>query len=83
VNNSEIALRRLRDQGLTRIIFNDAFDIATQLGAVQAQDYAGAKWALGQRLQDATDASIDQAFADASILPTHLMRPTRHFVSPV
>lgn len=82
MNNSEIAHRRLRNQGLSKIIFQDANDAVTQLGAVQAQDYAGAKWALGQRLKDPTDASIDQAFADGSILRTHLMRPTWHFVSP-
>jgi hypothetical protein len=52
------------------------------LCAVQAQDYAGAKWSLGLRLQNATDADIDQAFADGSILRTHLLRPTWHFITP-
>lgn len=82
INNSEIAHWRLHNQGLSKVIFKDANDAVTQLGAVQAQDYAGAKWALGQRLKDSTDASIDQAFADGSILRTHLMRPTWHFVAP-
>ena len=53
------------------------------LGAVQAQDYAGAKWGLGQRMEDATDAAIDDAFNEGKILRTHVMRPTWHFVSPV
>jgi hypothetical protein len=57
-------------------------DAVTHLGAVQAQDYAGAKWALGQRLKDSTDSDLDQAFADGSILRTHLLRPTWHFVTP-
>jgi hypothetical protein len=52
------------------------------LGAVQAQDYAGAKWALGLRLRVATDDTVDQAFANGSILRTHVMRPTWHFVTP-
>lgn len=82
MNNSEIAHRRLRNQGLTKVIFNDAADIVTQLGAVQAQDYAGAKWALAQRLKNTTDLAMDNAFNDGSILRTHLMRPTWHFVSP-
>ena len=52
-------------------------------GAVQAQDYAGAKWALGQRIMgDATDAAMDKAFNEGTILRTHLMRPTWHFVTP-
>lgn len=49
---------------------------------MQSQDYAGAKWALGLRLQGATDALVEQAFADGAILRTHLMRPTWHFVAP-
>jgi hypothetical protein len=56
--------------------------VVSLLGAVQAQDYAGAKWALGQRMMDATDRGIDRAFADGSILRTHLLRPTWHFVTP-
>jgi hypothetical protein len=52
------------------------------LGAVQAQDYAGAKWALGLRLRGVTEDDIDRAFAAGSILRTHLMRPTWHFVTP-
>jgi len=52
------------------------------LVAVQAQDYAGAKWALGLRMQNATDETLDRAFNNGSILRTHMMRPTWHFVTP-
>ena len=52
------------------------------LGAVQAQDYAAAKWAVGLRLQGATADDIEQAATDGAILRTHVMRPTWHFVSP-
>lgn len=52
------------------------------LGAVQAQDYAGGKWALGQRATGVTDAEIDRLFDDGRILRTHVMRPTWHFVLP-
>ncbi|MGH7696763.1 MAG: winged helix DNA-binding domain-containing protein [Gemmatimonadaceae bacterium] len=52
------------------------------LGAVQAQDYAGAKWALGQRIPGGTDGDIERAFNKGEILRTHLLRPTWHFVSP-
>jgi len=52
------------------------------LGAIQAQDYAGAKWALGLRLRRITDTNIEQAVADGSILRTHVLRPTWHFVAP-
>ena len=52
------------------------------MGAVQAQDYPGAKWSLGMRVREATDASIEAACAAGSILRTHVLRPTWHFVAP-
>lgn len=82
LSNSEIAHLRLYDQGLSKFRFTNPSDVVSQLGAVQAQDYAGAKWALGQRIQDATDAAIDQSFNAGEILRTHIMRPTWHFVTP-
>ena len=56
------------------------------LGAVQAQDYPGAKWALALRMRRGTlsitsGAAIERAFADGRILRTHVMRPTWHFVA--
>ena len=52
------------------------------LGAVQAQDYGAATWAVGLRLKDATEARIQRAFDDGAILRTHVLRPTWHFVTP-
>jgi hypothetical protein len=52
------------------------------LGAVQAQDFAAAKWALGLRLEEATDSTVERAYNDGAILRTHVMRPTWHFVTP-
>ncbi len=52
------------------------------VGAVQSQDYAGAKWSLGQRVRNGTDAAVEAAFAAGSILRTHVLRPTWHFVTP-
>ncbi|MCB0156003.1 MAG: AlkZ family DNA glycosylase, partial [Anaerolineae bacterium] len=49
---------------------------------VQAQDYAGAKWAVGQRTREANEASLDEAFNEGRILRTHVLRPTWHFVAP-
>jgi hypothetical protein len=53
-----------------------------KLVAVQAQDYSGAKWALGLRLHRATDDAVERAFAKGAVLLTHLLRPTWHFVTP-
>jgi hypothetical protein len=73
---------RLANQQLAQQQFSRSSDVVAWLGAVQSQDYAAAKWAVGQRLPVSTDAQREQAFAEGSILRTHVMRPTWHFVSP-
>lgn len=50
--------------------------------AVQAQDFAAARWAVGMRLREAADPQVARAFDSGSILRTHVLRPTWHFVSP-
>ncbi len=74
--------QRLHNQLISQSTLTKPSDIVKYLGAVQAQDYAGAKWALGLRLQNATDDAIEQAYNDGAILRTHVLRPTWHFVSP-
>ena len=74
--------RRLLSQQLVDPQSRDPRDVVQWLGAVQAQDYAGAKWALGMRLPGSTDAEVETAFARGDILRTHLLRPTWHFVTP-
>jgi hypothetical protein len=78
----DIAHQRLLNQHITRPTFNRPEDEAAWLVAVQAQDYPGAKWGLGLRLQNVTDRDVEQALARGAILRTHLMRPTWHFVTP-
>jgi hypothetical protein len=51
-------------------------------GAVQAQDFAGAKWALAQRIRNCDDACVDAMFQRGAILRTHVLRSTWHFVHP-
>ena len=74
--------QRLQNQHLLTSPFKDPVDVVRSLVAVQAQDYYGAKWAIGQRMRHATDDVVEQAFADGRILRLHLMRPTWHFVAP-
>jgi hypothetical protein len=79
----DIARQRLLNQKLSSTDLKKPSDLVEWLGAVQAQDYHGAKWALGQRFHSATDATVEKAFNDGRILRTHVMRPTWHFVSPL
>ncbi|MDQ6855807.1 MAG: winged helix DNA-binding domain-containing protein [Candidatus Dormibacteraeota bacterium] len=51
------------------------------MGAVQAQDYGGARWAVAQRSQGLTGADLDAALAAGNVVRTHVLRPTWHLVS--
>jgi hypothetical protein len=77
-----IAQRRLHNQRIAGEKFETAAEAVRWFGAAQSQDYAGAKWALAQRMRGATDADLDQAFKVGEIVRTHVMRPTWHFVHP-
>jgi len=79
----DIAQQRLYHQRLIADPFEKPVDVVDWLVAVQAQDYFGAKWALGLRLRDAHDADLDRAFNAGEILRTHMLRPTWHFVTPI
>jgi hypothetical protein len=82
MGRSHIAFRRLFQQQISQRAFTTSGELVTWMGAVQAQDYPAAKWALGLRIPGATDAMIHQAVARGEILRTHVMRPTWHFVAP-
>jgi hypothetical protein len=82
VNGRDACRGRLAAQFLARPSRGSVVDVIRALGAVQAQDYPGAKWALGQRVVGATDASIEMLFAQGAFLRTHVLRPTWHFVAP-
>ncbi len=82
MTRSDVAQARLANHRLGREKFRRPGQVVAWLGAVQAQDFAAAKWALGLRLRDAADTDIERAFGDGAILRTHVMRPTWHFVAP-
>jgi len=78
----DIAQARLSNQLLGRVKKKTPGEVVAWLGAVQAQDFAAAKWALGLRLERSTDADIEKAYNAGEILRTHVMRPTWHFLAP-
>lgn len=57
-------------------------DVVRWMGALQAQDYMQAVWAVGLRTRSATLADVEQALEDARIVRTWPMRGTLHFVPP-
>ena len=78
----DICGQRLANQHLARQTLEKASDVVRLLGAVQAQDYSAAKWAIGQRTRRKTESEVETEFSDGAILRTHVLRPTWHFVAP-
>lgn len=78
----DLALLRMRNQRLIATRCKSPEEVVGWLGAVQAQDYYGAKWAVALRMTKPSDAAVEQAFAEGKILRTHVLRPTWHFVLP-
>jgi hypothetical protein len=78
---TDITNQRLKNHFLIRGQDNSA-EVVRCLGAVQSQDFIGAKWALGQRCIYATDAEVTRLYNEGKILRTHMLRPTWHFVAP-
>ena len=62
--------------------FTRAAQLVQWMGCIQAQDFAGAKWAIGSRLEGITDAAVEKELNEGHFLRTHILRPTWHFVSP-
>jgi hypothetical protein len=79
---SDIVNYRLVNQQIANTHFTKPGELVSWLGAMQAQDFAMAKWAIGLRLPGLTDVDVEKAFNDGAILRTHLLRPTWHFVTP-
>jgi Winged helix DNA-binding domain len=77
----DIAHQRLINQQIAAPSHKKPCDLVAALGAIQAQDFLGALWAIGLRLPQATEAEIKQAIADRAIIRTWPMRGTLHFVA--
>ena len=78
----DLALLRLRNQRLIDKPLSKPEEVVGWLGAVQAQDYYGATWAVAQRTKKPSAAAVERAFNEGKILRTHVLRPTWHFVLP-
>ena len=75
---------RLASQQIACHEFETPSEVVGWLGAVQAQDYGAAKWAVGLRLpaDGATDTAIERALAEGTVLRTHALRGTWQLVAP-
>jgi hypothetical protein len=82
MTSQTITSHRLISQGILDSTFKDPNELVRWMGCIQSQDFAGAKWAIGNRIKDITEEEIDNDFNAGKILRTHILRPTWHFVAP-
>ncbi len=81
MTGAEMAFKRLASQRLAENGLGGPGEVVAWMGAMQAQDYAMSKWALGLRC-GAPEDEVEAAAARGEILRTHGPRPTWHFVTP-
>lgn|SRR5690606_33891170 len=82
MTTTQLIRYRLRAQHLVPPYFTKPVDVVEWMGAVQAQDYLGALWSVGQRLKKSVEADVEEAIAKKEIVRTWPMRGTLHFVAP-
>jgi hypothetical protein len=78
---SHLAALRLHNQQITQTSFTQPHEVVAWLGAAQGQDYSGALWSLGLRLPGSSEAQIEQALLDRTIVRTWALRGTLHLVA--
>jgi hypothetical protein len=82
MTSTDLTQLRLLRQQIARPAFATPVEVVHWLGAMQAQDYLGALWAVGLRTKGATEQSLEESLAAKTIVRTWPMRGTIHFVSP-
>jgi hypothetical protein len=78
---SSLAERRLIAHGLTSPGFASPHEMVSRFGAVQAQEYLAALWAVGMRVARCTEADVRRAIEDRRIVRGWPMRGTLHFTA--
>jgi hypothetical protein len=66
-----ISNTRLFSQKIATTEFKTAKEIVSWMGAVQAQDYAMSKWAVGLRLINSDEQSVESSFNKVDIIRIH------------
>jgi hypothetical protein len=81
MNAQQVARRRIRNSRLTGDRFESPDEAVRWHLAMQAQEYGPAMWSIGQRSKGLREADVDRAITDGTIVRTHVLRPTWHFIA--
>jgi hypothetical protein len=77
----DIANERLYSQQIKLNRLGSPSELVSYFGAIQAQDYLGAKWSLGLRLKGFNDKEVEKSLKDKKIVRTWAIRGTLHFLA--
>jgi hypothetical protein len=82
VDGAEIIRRRLANQFLagSGVSGKSPGDVVRWFGAIQAQEYLGALWAMGVRLPGMSEGDVERSVDEGRVLRTWPMRGTIHLV---
>jgi hypothetical protein len=78
---ADAARVRLANQQIAVHTHETPQDVVAAFGAMQAQEYRSALWAVGSRLSGVREDAVEQALAGAAIVRTWALRGTLHFVA--
>ncbi|MEA2646676.1 MAG: hypothetical protein QOE92_1759 [Chloroflexota bacterium] len=76
-----LAHRRLRGLHLRGQPAASPAQVVGRLGAMQAQEYAYARWSIAQRSLGLDLGAVEAALVAGEVLRTHVLRPTWHFLA--
>ncbi len=81
MNPATIGNLRLVSHQLASPRFTAVREAVYWMGAIQAQDFEMAKWAIGVRLGSSSASEVETSVNRGEIIRTHLLRPTWHLVA--
>lgn len=81
LDKADIARTRLDNQRLVSTNYKEPQQAAAWFGAMQAQDYASVKWAVGMRCTGATDGDVESAIKNGDVVRSWLNRGTLHIAA--
>ncbi|MFL5739496.1 MAG: winged helix DNA-binding domain-containing protein [Flavisolibacter sp.] len=80
IHDNICGLRMLHQQ-ITGGRLKTVQELVSHMGVMQAQNYTMAKWAVGLRLPGSTEVEVENEINKGSVLRTHVLRPTWHFIT--
>jgi len=80
MTSDALGVQRLVNHHLVGTPFTTPEEVVCWMGALQAQAYGQALWAIGLRTHAATLADVERAIAERHIVQTWPLRGTLHFI---